>query len=122
MGVILTAAQKLNEARQDQRIRCRIKGTLTFLGLVLEMRIIDVSRTGMALDLHGWIEAKRGSKVTLKTTEFGFMEATVRWYRAGKMGIEFEHSSNTSAQVAAYFKNFHKAAAAVAARQEVVLR
>ncbi|WP_246318765.1 PilZ domain-containing protein [Peteryoungia desertarenae] len=104
----MDAAHKLNDARQDQRIRCRIKGILTFLGRTLEIRIIDVSRSGMALELHGWIEAKRGSRVTLKSVEFGCMEATVRWYRAGKMGIEFEHSSNTAAQVSAYFKNFHR--------------
>ncbi|UJW73474.1 PilZ domain-containing protein [Rhizobium sp. SL42] len=96
------------DGRQTQRLRCRFKGTLDYLGHQIDIRVIDISRTGMALQLEGWIEAKRGSTVTVRTTELGLIEGTVRWYRAGKMGLEFEKTSNTLAQISAYFRHFHR--------------
>lgn len=100
--------------RKIERIRCHIRGTLRFNNQVLSARIIDISRLGMALELHDWIEAKRGSKITIQTGEFGLIDGTVCWYRAGKMGIQITETSNTAAQVAAYFKNHHQRQVAVA--------
>ncbi len=96
------------DGRQTQRIRCRFKGTLDYLSQQIDIRVIDISRTGMALQLEGWIEAKRGSTVAVRTTELGLIEGTVRWYRAGKMGLEFAQTSNTLAQISAYFRHFHR--------------
>ena len=102
-------AAKLNpDGRQSQRIRCHIRGTLEFLGQRLDVRILDISRTGMALHLEGWIEARRGATVSVRSAELGHIECTVRWYRAGKMGLEFEQTTNTVAQITAYFRNFHR--------------
>ena len=94
--------------RRSERIRCHIRGTLRFLNKEFGARIIDISRLGMALELYEWIEARPGSTVHIKTGEFGTIEATVRWYRAGKMGIQIEETSNTAAQIETYFKNFHE--------------
>jgi hypothetical protein len=104
------------DGRQTQRIRCRFKGTLDYLSQQIDIRVIDISRTGMALQLEGWIEAKRGSTVTVKTTELGLIEGTVRWYRAGKMGLELEQTSNTVAQISAYFRHFHRDPGAISGR------
>ncbi|MFN3636471.1 MAG: PilZ domain-containing protein [Rhizobium rhizophilum] len=97
------------DGRRTQRMRCHIRGTLEFLGKRLDVRILDISRTGMALQLEGWIEAKRGATVIVRCAELGHIESTVRWYRAGKMGLEFEQTTNTVAQITAYFRNFHRA-------------
>ncbi len=104
----MLAAKLSNDGRRTQRIRCRIRGTLQFMGQTLDIRILDISRTGMALQLEGWIEAKRGATVAIRCAELGHIEGSVRWYRAGKMGLEFEQSSNTVAQITAYFRNFHR--------------
>jgi PilZ domain. len=96
------------DGRRAERIRCSFRGTLTFAHQKVDIRVIDISRLGLALELFSWIEAKPGAKVVIKTQELGFVEGTVRWYRAGKMGLQVEESSNTAAQIAAYFKHFHK--------------
>lgn len=101
-------AKKSADGRKTERIRCRIKGTIRFLHQRLDIHVIDISRSGMAVSLHGWLEAKPGSTVEVQTLEFGLIMGTVRWYRAGKMGIEVQQTTNTTAQITAYFKNFHK--------------
>lgn len=105
-------AAKLNpDGRRSQRIRCHIRATLEFIGQRVDVRILDISRTGMALQLEGWIEAKRGALVTVNCAELGHIECSVRWYRAGKMGLQFEQTTNAVAQVTAYFRHFHRVAA-----------
>jgi len=104
----MLAAQLTFDGRRAQRVRCHIRGTLIFLGQTLNIRIIDISRTGLALKLEGRIEVKRGANVSVRSTELGHLECTVRWYRAGKMGLEFEKTSNTVAQITAYFRHFHR--------------
>lgn len=104
----MLAAKLSPDGRRTQRIRCHIRGTLDFMGQRLDVRILDISRTGMAMKLEGWIEAKRGAAVTVHCAELGYIEASVRWYRAGKMGVEFELTTNTVAQITAYFRNFHR--------------
>ena len=104
----MLAAKLDSDGRRTQRIRCHIRGTLNFMGQKLSMRVLDISRTGMAIHLEGWIEAKRGATVTAHCTELGYIECTVRWYRAGKMGLEFEQTTNAVAQITAYFRNFHR--------------
>lgn len=104
----MLAAKLSPDGRRTQRIRCHIRGTMDFMGQKLDLRIIDISRTGMALKLEGWIDVKRGATVAIRCAELGHIEASVRWYRAGKMGVEFEKNSNTVAQITAYFRNFHR--------------
>jgi hypothetical protein len=104
----MLAAKLSPDGRRTQRIRCHLRGTLEFMGQKLDVRVIDISRTGMALKLEGWIEAKRGATVAVRCAELGHIEGAVRWYRAGKMGLEFEQTSNTVAQITAYFRNFHR--------------
>jgi hypothetical protein len=96
------------DSRRAERIRCHIRASLVFSSQRFDARILDISRTGMAIHLEGWIDAKRGSTVTLSCPELGHVECTVRWYRAGKMGLEFEQSSNMVARITAYFRNFHR--------------
>ena len=96
------------DGRKTDRVRCSIRGTIRFLHQKLDIRVIDISRSGMAISLLGWLDARPGSTVQVQTQELGMIEGTIRWYRAGKMGIKIEQTSNTVAQINAYFKNFHK--------------
>ncbi len=65
----MLAAKLSPDGRRTQRIRCHIRGTLEFMGQKLDIRILDISRTGMALKLEGWIEAKRGATVAVRCAE-----------------------------------------------------
>jgi hypothetical protein len=49
-----------------------------------------------------------GSAIRIECTELCFLEARVRWQRKGRIGIEFDPTSNAVAKVNAYFKFFHK--------------
>jgi hypothetical protein len=104
---MLAAKSNTQDGRRTQRIRCHIRGRLEFMGQKLSIRVLDISRTGMAIHLEGWIEVKRGAIVCVHCTELGHLECTVRWYRAGKMGLEFDKTTNTVALITAYFRNFH---------------
>jgi len=94
--------------RRTARIRCNIRGTLRFLGQVYNVRVIDISHLGMAVEMTDWISARPGSIVHIQTSEFGAIEGTVRWYRSRKIGLQIEETSKTAAQIAAYFKNHHR--------------
>lgn len=96
------------DGRRAERIRCSFRGSLTYAHQKVDIRVIDISKQGLAIELFSWIDAKSGSRVVIKTQELGVIEGTVRWYRAGKMGLQVEESSNTAAQIASYFKHFHK--------------
>lgn len=98
--------------RRAERIRCQFSGFVYFIDEVVEARIIDISRTGLCLSLKGWIGARPGSNIRIRTSELGLIEGTVRWYRAGKMGIKLDETTNTAAQVNSYFKHYHRETAA----------
>lgn len=116
----MTAKKSAADGRKAKRTRCRLKGTLRFLYQTIDINILDISRSGMALQPLGWVEAKPGSTVYIKTTEFGLVQGVVRWYRAGKMGIQIDETTNTAAQIAAYFKFFHKDASQPWERQKSI--
>ncbi|MDL2406603.1 hypothetical protein PY650_13210 [Rhizobium calliandrae] len=68
----------------------------------------DISTPGITFDLGGPFSGIRGSKVRIECRELGALEGTVRWLRGGLIGVEFDGSSNAAAQVAAYFRFYHK--------------
>lgn len=94
--------------RRATRSRCRIFATMTYLASPTPIKISDISTTGMALDLAGPFRGTRGSRVQIVCQELGTLEGIVRWMRDGRVGLEFDASSNAAAQVTAYFRFFHK--------------
>jgi hypothetical protein len=99
-----------------KRSRCRIMATMAYLGNSTPVKIVDVSATGVALDLAGPFRGTRGSKVRVECPEFGALEGMIRWMRDGRAGLEFDPSSNAAAQVTAYFRFYHKETAPVLRR------
>jgi hypothetical protein len=91
-----------------KRSRCRIFATLFYLAGSTPIKIADISTTGMGLDLAGPFRGAIGSKVRIECTELGTIEGIVRWMREGRLGLEFDVSSNAAAKVTAYFRFFHK--------------
>ncbi|WP_165220037.1 PilZ domain-containing protein [Affinirhizobium pseudoryzae] len=105
-------SHKPGDNRRAERLRCHFAGFLYSGDEVVEVRFVDISRTGICISLKDWIGAKPGSAVRLRTSELGFIEGTIRWYRAGKMGIKLTETTNTTAQINSYFKHYHKQIAA----------
>lgn len=96
------------EVRKAQRSRCRLDGKIRHLNQEVDGRILNVSRTGIAMELKGRLHASTGSNVLIQTDDIGLIEGTVRWSRNGFLGIQIKQNSNTLAQMSAYFRNYHK--------------
>lgn len=109
--------KEIRDNRKNERLKCQFNGFLYFIDEVIEVRVADISQTGVCLSLKSWVSARPGSTVRIRTSELGMVEGTVRWYRSGKMGVHLTETSNTAAQVASYFRQFHKSAMAAPQRQ-----
>ncbi|MFB9952226.1 PilZ domain-containing protein [Rhizobium puerariae] len=94
--------------RSTPRRKTRVLGTVKYYSQAAQGRIVDLSATGMALDITGPFHAANGSTVKIESDELGVLEGTVKWRRSGRLGIQFRPNSNASAQVSSYFRFFHK--------------
>lgn len=102
------APNNLNiKTRRAKRSHVRLFGTVRYFAKAVKGRIVDVSVDGIALDLSGPISADTGSRVRVECDEIGVLDGIIRWLRNGRVGIEFDPTSNASAKVAAYFRFFH---------------
>lgn len=96
------------KVRSEVRRHTRLIGTVKYLNRETEGRIIDLSASGVAIDLAGSFLGAAGSRVRIECEDIGSLEGTVRWMRNGRIGIEFSRNSNAAAQVMSYFRFFHK--------------
>jgi hypothetical protein len=96
------------KTRRSPRNRARLMGKVRYLARSVSGRVVDISTSGIALDLQSPIQAAAGSKVRVESDDLGILDGVVRWIHSGRIGIEFDPSSNAAAQVASYFRFFHK--------------
>lgn len=96
--------------RRSKRSSTRITGKVTHLNQSVNGRVVNLSATGMALDLSAPLHAARGSRVKLETPDLGILEGTVRWNHMNRLGIQLQLSSNTLAQISSYFRFYHQEA------------
>jgi hypothetical protein len=116
MTVTTVSPKAVLKSRRATRERTRIYGTVKFLGQSVTGRVVDLSASGLALDLSAPFAAGTGSKVAIESEELGALEGIVKWNRSGRLGIQFHANSNASAQVSSYFRFFHKAVKPVLTR------
>ena len=90
--------------RQDAKFLCSIMAT----GHLASGRVINLSDTGLCILLSERFAAPPGTKAIVQSPELGRIEATVRWVRDGKVGVEFSLNTNALAQVSSYFRFFDK--------------
>jgi hypothetical protein len=103
------SASNLNmKTRSAARRKTRIFGTVKYYSQAAKGRVVDLSATGLALDIGGPFNAATGSPVRVESDELGILEGTIKWYHHGRLGIEFRPNSNASAQVSSYFRFFHQ--------------
>ncbi len=96
------------KVRSAVRRHTRLIGSVRYLNRETEGRVVDLSATGIALDLAGSFLGGVGSRVRIDCENLGAIEGTVRWMRNGRIGVEFSRNSNAAAQVSSYFRFFHK--------------
>jgi hypothetical protein len=94
--------------RNAKRAECRIYGKVRHFNQEVLGRVIDLSATGMKLELGGPFTAATGSRVKIESEQLGFLEGVVVWCRGGRLGIKLQLSSNSLAQVSSYFRFFHE--------------
>lgn len=104
------------KVRAAPRRKTRVAGKVTYYGQAVEGRIVDLSATGLALDLASPFKAAAGSPVKIESDDLGVLEGTVKWLHNGRLGIEFRPNSNAAAQVSSYFRFFHRDAKPVLTR------
>lgn len=95
------------KTRGAERSKTRIYGTVRYYNQTVEGRVVDLSATGMALELRGPFNAANGSRVRIESDDLGFLEGTVVWTRGSRLGIKLQLSTNSLAKVSSYFRFFH---------------
>ncbi len=95
-------------SRKADRSKTRIYGTVQYFNQSVQGRVVDLSATGMALELDGPFAAAKGSQVKVQSEDLGYIEGTVQWQQGGRLGLRLQLSTNTLAQVSSYFRFFHE--------------
>ncbi|MFN3321292.1 pilus assembly protein PilZ [Rhizobium sp. TH135] len=96
------------DVRKSPRSRCRLDSKIHYFQQQADARVINISRTGLALELSTKLTAAAGSQVTIENDDIGHLEGVVRWNYGGRIGIMFRPNSNSIAKIAAYFRHFHQ--------------
>jgi hypothetical protein len=103
--------QKSGIMRKDRgsaRSRVRLYGTVKAMQQSIRGRIVDLSQQGMAIDLERSLHVIPGQQVEVLTEELGPIEGVVCWYYNGRLGLRYKMTTRAAAQVASYFRFFHK--------------
>lgn len=96
------------QSRGANRSRTRIYGTVQYFSQSVNGRVVDLSATGMALELDGPFAAAKGSRVKVQSEDLGFIEGIVQWQQGSRLGLRLQLSTNTLAQLSSYFRFFHE--------------
>lgn len=96
------------DGRKAERSRVRMDSKIRYFQQQADARVINISRTGLALELANKLTAAADSQVVIENEDIGHLEGVVRWNYGGRIGIMFRPNSNSIAKVAAYFRHFHQ--------------
>jgi hypothetical protein len=96
------------DVRKAPRSRVRMDSKVRYFKQEAAGRVINISRTGLALELASKLHAAAGSAIVIENEDIGLLEGVVRWNYGGRLGVMFKPNSNSIAKLAAYFRNFHQ--------------
>ncbi|WP_246737842.1 MULTISPECIES: PilZ domain-containing protein [Rhizobium] len=94
--------------RKAERKICRIFGKVRYLNKEVDARIVNLSTSGIALEVRSPLHASSGSRVQIVADDLGALQGIIRWSHNGRLGIQFDPNSNSRAQVSSYFRFFHR--------------
>lgn len=96
-------------ARREERNQVRLMGSLRYMTQELSCRVVNLSAEGIGLQLTGKHAMTIGAPVTFTSPELGHLRGSVvRIGNDGVVGLKLRHTTNTLAQVSAYFRFFHQ--------------
>lgn len=81
--------------------------TVELHGRQVEGKIVDISKTGLRLEIIQVFMPPVGATVIIRCSQIGAIEGVVRWLRNGKVGVSFGLNSNSVAKVMSYFRQVH---------------
>ncbi|MCX8997671.1 PilZ domain-containing protein [Rhizobiaceae bacterium BDR2-2] len=96
------------QTRKAERSKTRIYGVVRYYNQAAKGRVVDLSATGMALELQEPFAAAAGSRIRIESEDLGFLEGTVVWNRGGRLGVKLQLSTNALAKISSYFRFFHE--------------
>lgn len=96
------------ESRRARRYRSKIEVSVDYKGRKIPGRLYDLSESGLALTLDQAFFGPPGTEIVIQAKEIGYINGIVRWTRDKRVGVSFNQSSASVAQVKAYFRFFHK--------------
>jgi hypothetical protein len=94
--------------RKAERKPCRVFGKVRYLNKEVDARILNLSTSGVAIEIRSPLHAASGSRVQLLADDLGILHGVIRWTHNGRLGIQFDTNSNARAQVSSYFRFFHR--------------
>src|SRR5690606_23882580 len=97
-----------SDTRGAERTKTRIYATVRYFKQTAYGRVINLSATGIALELESPIDAAANSQVSIDSVDLGHLTGTVKWNHGGRLGLKLSLSTNTLAQISSYFRFFHQ--------------
>ena len=94
--------------RGAERTKTRIYATVSYVQQSTRARVIDLSATGIALELETPISASVNSQVSVDSDDLGHITGVVQWNHGGRIGLKLSLSTNTLAKISSYFRFFHQ--------------
>ncbi|OLP61380.1 hypothetical protein BJF93_00050 [Xaviernesmea oryzae] len=94
--------------RLDPRSNVRIEGQLRYRENKTRCAMLNLSDTGVCVQLRANIGVTQGVSVTVDSAELGLLTGVVQWTRGDQVGIRFDRSSNAAAKVNSYFRLFRR--------------
>lgn len=90
--------------RHDTRLAIKVRS----LALDWDATVVDISHTGMGVEIADMVGLKTGDAVEVYCESLGCLGGQIRWVRRNRLGIRFDTNSNNAAKIAAFFKFFHR--------------
>jgi len=94
------------DKRRKPRQSCNFLVEVRSQNWTSRTRVLDLSDTGMCISIERTANVWPGESVEIRCEELGYLPGRTRWRRSGRMGIEFNSSTDTKAKLGAYYKNF----------------
>lgn len=93
-------------SRRSTRVRTRIKATVECNGVKSRGSVIDMSDDGICVYVSDCIRAQVGHEINVLTEELGMLSGVAQWTMLPRIGVKLNMSSNSSAKIESFRKNF----------------
>lgn len=97
-----------HDTRRAKRTKCKLAARITASNRFSDGSVFDVSEGGIGLTLSRPATYRPGTKVEVVTEDFGVHTGVVTWQNRYKLGVKLDQTTNSAAQIDAYFKYLHR--------------